>query len=642
LRVDLPDRRTGFFDNMTDRRITGTEWDVYEIVGDVAEDAVGLSLGLLMTGPGRAWIDAVSFAVVGDAAPVLIDAPRPLAGRELENMVAFVRLLGYVRYFHPSDGSAATEWEEFAIRGVRQVEDARDAGQLAAVLDELFRPIAPTLVVRAGSADEVGRAGANLPASEGSDLVMWRHTGVGTGQPGSIYRSERARTPIQSELAADSFPDPRQPFVAELGGGVSAAIPLVVFADAAGTLPAVTSGEAASEIPALTRTNFTADDRATRLAAVALAWNVFQHFYPYFDVTEVDWSAELAPALRAAAMDADEREFLTTLRALVAALEDGHGYVNHASALQTQFLPLLWDWIEDRAVITAVADGTVGIHPGDAVLRINDRPVAELLAEEESLTSSATPQWRLFRALGSLLADSVAGEVVLELANPRGERRTVTVPRGRRTAPVVEARPEPIAEVRPGIWYVDLDRVTTEQFRAAILSLKEAQGLIFDLRGYPRQVNAPEVLMHLIESPATSARWLVPIVTRPDGADVNFKRSEWNLLPRAPHLGAPRVFITDGRAISYAESVMGIVEHYRLAEIVGAATAGTNGNVNPFRLPGGYHISWTGMKVLKHDGSRHHGVGIQPTIPVSRTVAGVAAGRDELLERAIAAVQDSR
>jgi len=44
------------------------------------------------------------------------------------------------------------------------------------------------------------------------------------------------------------------------------------------------------------------------------------------------------------------------------------------------------------------------------------------------------------------------------------------------------------------------------------------------------------------------------------------------------------------------------------------------------------------MKVLKHDGSRHHGVGIPPTIPVSRTIKGVTEGRDELLERAIEAV----
>jgi C-terminal processing protease CtpA/Prc len=84
---------------------------------------------------------------------------------------------------------------------------------------------------------------------------------------------------------------------------------------------------------------------------------------------------------------------------------------------------------------------------------------------------------------------------------------------------------------------------------------------------------------------------------------------------------------------------MGLVEHHRLAPIVGEPTAGTNGNVNPFVLPGRYGVSWTGMKVLKQDGSRHHGVGIQPTVPCSRTIAGVAAGRDEQLERALAIVR---
>ncbi len=44
------------------------------------------------------------------------------------------------------------------------------------------------------------------------------------------------------------------------------------------------------------------------------------------------------------------------------------------------------------------------------------------------------------------------------------------------------------------------------------------------------------------------------------------------------------------------------------------------------------------MKVLKHDGSQHHGVGILPTIPFERTLEGVRQGRDELLERAVQAV----
>jgi C-terminal processing protease CtpA/Prc len=100
-------------------------------------------------------------------------------------------------------------------------------------------------------------------------------------------------------------------------------------------------------------------------------------------------------------------------------------------------------------------------------------------------------------------------------------------------------------------------------------------------------------------------------------------------------LTAKKVFLTNGRAISYSETIMAIVEGYRLGEIVGGPTAGTNGNTNPFTVPGGFQINWTGMKVLKHDGSRHHGVGIVPTVPASRTRAGVADGRDEVLERAL-------
>lgn len=62
---------------------------------------------------------------------------------------------------------------------------------------------------------------------------------------------------------------------------------------------------------------------------------------------------------------------------------------------------------------------------------------------------------------------------------------------------------------------------------------------------------------------------------------------------------------------------------------------GTNGNINPFMIPGGYQVIFTGMKVLKHDGSVHHGVGILPTVPAHRTISGVTAGKDELLEKAL-------
>jgi C-terminal processing protease CtpA/Prc len=121
----------------------------------------------------------------------------------------------------------------------------------------------------------------------------------------------------------------------------------------------------------------------------------------------------------------------------------------------------------------------------------------------------------------------------------------------------------------------------------------------------------------------------------PNFRDVGYIDGAWTIQPSSPRLRARIVFLSGGGAISYAESTLGVVEAYRLGDIVGEASAGTNGNVNAFTLPGGYFVGWTGMLVQKRDGTPHHGVGILPTVPVSPTVAGIRAGRDEVLERAI-------
>jgi C-terminal processing protease CtpA/Prc len=200
-------------------------------------------------------------------------------------------------------------------------------------------------------------------------------------------------------------------------------------------------------------------------------------------------------------------------------------------------------------------------------------------------------------------------------------------------------RLDKVTEVQPGIVYADLTRLTDAELEAALPRLSAAKGLVFDMRGYPGGFNAITFFSHLSDQQLTSAQWHIPQINRPDRQQMAFTRGgEWTITPRLPLLPSKRAFITDGRAISYAESCMGIIEHYRLGEIVGAPTAGTNGNVSQFQVPGGFSIVFTGMKVLKHDGSQHHGIGIRPTIPAAPTRAGIAAGRDEVLERAVRAV----
>ncbi|NIV29111.1 MAG: hypothetical protein GWN58_06255, partial [Anaerolineae bacterium] len=52
--------------------------------------------------------------------------------------------------------------------------------------------------------------------------------------------------------------------------------------------------------------------------------NVFQHFYPYFDVVDTDWYEVLEEALVGALEAGDEKAHQDVLRRLLAQLYDGH------------------------------------------------------------------------------------------------------------------------------------------------------------------------------------------------------------------------------------------------------------------------------------------------------------------------------
>jgi hypothetical protein len=68
MRIDLiaekGQHKIGFFDNMANRPIREKEWDYYEIVGDIAEDAQSINVGMFLRGDGQAWLDDVSLEIV--------------------------------------------------------------------------------------------------------------------------------------------------------------------------------------------------------------------------------------------------------------------------------------------------------------------------------------------------------------------------------------------------------------------------------------------------------------------------------------------------------------------------------------------------------------------------------------------------
>ena len=636
-RVDCAGGKMGFFDNCDDRPVTANKWSRVEIVADVAEDAEHLAFGFMVLGVAASGrLDDVKLEVVGDSAPV--QSARTLSARGLENVGAFARLLGYVRFFHPSDQVAAlgsAEWDQFTTAGIREVESAADALELAARLTALFQPLAPTVAIAAGA------TATPVPLPKGSHVRAWQHEGYGSPDSREIglYRSGRTRREV-ARLAEDpGICDPGEPWNRDLGGGVACSVPLTVYNDGEITLPKVEAAKTAA--PTLTGIGaLSARDRAVRLAAVVTAWNVPQHFFPYFDVVKTDWPAVLRASLRAAATDADEEAFFRTLQRLGAALKDGHVSVSGPGA-QGIFVPRVrLAWAEEKL---CVAQSEIPeLAPGDALLSIDGAAIDKAVEECLQTVSVPSPQGARLASAQRVLGGkrgSLAKMEIEPFARP-DKRREVSVTRDTFFYQAPRPKRERERELAPGIFYLDLDQWTAAEFAAAWARLEKARGIVFEFRNYPNKIDVQDFFGHFATTVLHSPQWHIPSVLRPDREQFAFLPStSWTLLPRTPLIGCPKAFLIDASCISYAESCLGIVEHYKLGELVGGPTIGTNGNINKVRTPGGYTMVFTGMKVLKNDGTQHHGIGIRPTVPVEPTRKGLAERRDEVVERALEIVR---
>ena len=561
-------------------------------------------------------------------------------GETMENLRAFARLYGYVRFFHPSDEAAALDWNAFAVHGAGRVRDAADAGALRGALRELFAPVAPYVQVEEG---EIPPPDPVPP--DGARPVAWQHYGVFLSDKSNIYRSVRVGREAGVEPLFERLPEPGEATVADLGRGLSCRVPLVLGATDDGTLPRMDPKVVADLTARLAAIDLDPADLNVRLGTVIAAWNVLQHFYPYFDVVDVDWEQALTDAL-AGAMAGPEG-FPDVLRRMVAKLRDGHGVVfvmdgerrsDRAPGEKEGKAPVRLAWIEDRVVVTAV-EGTDLFEPGDVVLTIDGVPAAKELARIEGLISGS-PQLVRYRALNWLGAGPADSPVAFGIERG-GETLEVPAERSYRRFNLFFTAIDPYGHpgfeaLGDGLCYVNLGRIDPETWDAHLDELVAAKGVILDWRfmgaGKPTLF---EILPHLTDTELRSARWKVPQVIYPDRREMGFAEEGWDLPPEAPRLGGRVAILVEPSVVSAGETVMGIVEHYDLAERAGEPTAGCNGNVNYIPLPGNVRIMFTGMKVLKHDGSQHHLIGIRPTIPVARTIAGVREGRDEVRDRVI-------
>ncbi len=419
-------------------------------------------------------------------------------------------------------------------------------------------------------------------------------------------------------------------------------VPLILQADSLHTYPksnSVDFSHLKEELAKVSPDELTADNLYCRLSNVIVLWNKIQHFYPEFESLKIDWDVALRNAIYRCFSDMDIFQHRRTLTNMLSGLKDSHMTIYYTSLMPKEYFPpVSWEWVEGKLVIVNVIDTTLNLDPGDVVIKVGDLKASLFWQTAKQNTLGATDSRKNYKTIYESLSgkENTTLEFVVEDGNKKQKsiklKRTVSLAEFEK----LESKRylESFVEIRSGIFYIDINRLTWSDLKEKMNELEKASTIIIDVRRYPKWQTI-NLLGHFIEQPVHRLQYGLPVIMYPDREKMKIQYDTASIIyPVTPYLKAKKVFLTGGGAISYAEDVMAIVDYYNIGLIIGEATAGTTGGTNSCYLLGGLQTPWTGISILKQDGKTKYNAksGVIPGVLVSKTIKNIRSGKDDYLE----------
>lgn len=596
------------FDNMESVGLTGTrDWREYRVTLPLDRYARSVSFGALLVGAGRVWLDDVQLRVDGQplsqAPPASPLGPTPstrggVSGvselqptpLQVENLALLGKVWGFVKYHHPKVTGGGTNLDDALFEVLPSVLAAQTPEDGAAAIDAWVASLGEPAPCDPCAAPPAGPA---LPAP----LGWWPSGPLGD----RLRRIHAARTAAPEQAYVSLAPEVGNPEFGAEDGYPGQGVP----------------------------------DAGYRLLAVFRYWNVIQWWSPYRDLVAGDWDATLAEYVPLALAPATREDYRRMMLTLIARTGDSHANLWSGLGVREprgdSAVPARLRFVEGQLAVSS-ADPSTGLSPGDVITAIDGTPVAELVPRWRPLYAGSN-EAAILRDLARQATRGPAGPVALEVATA-DTTTTVTVDRGPiERGPWYHDHPGPPARrLSDSIAYLTLSSVEDGGGEGYVRAAQGAELLVVDLRVYPSAFMVFELGEHLVSEPT-------PFVTFTQVDLANPGAMVWgevmSLTPRAPRFEGRVVILVDEVTQSQAEYTAMALRVAPGALVVGSTTAGADGNVADIPLPGGERTLLSGLGVFTPDRRPTQQVGIAPDLVVTPTLAGMRAGRDEVLEAAV-------
>lgn len=616
---------TQAFDNMQDRGIKGTtNWQEYiiELPYD-GSTAINIHAGALLVGSGKIWVDNMKLFIDGqpivkatekELAAALADTAF-LAGSKIDtvvlskqqvvNLTALGQVWGYIKYYHPAVIKGGFNMDAQLFRIMPAVLKAKNNVELSNALEQWFDKF--------GAINKC--AGCKLYV--GNDIKLLPAYGMlFAGAVFSKSLTDKLQGVLYKENVASSY------YIA--------------------MEPGVGNPHFANE---LAYRNMKYPDAGYRLLSLYRYWNMIQYFFPYKHLIGEEWNNVLADCIPKFVGAKNATEYTLNALALIARVHDTHANIWGDNATLNNYkgkngVPFKAKFIEDKLVVTDYYNDTLNVKqkvkPGDVIESINGEAVTGLIKKFLPYTPASNYSTQLRDLPLAYLLRSDAAELKLSIVRD-GKTEKVTVP----ALPLnkinyrLDYDPNPKASgfylIDNNIGYLYPGKYLNKDLPAIKQLFNNTKGIIIDMRCYPSEFMPYTFGPYIKTNMAAFVKFSNGSITHPG---LFTYTTPLTIPPGNEMYKGKVVIIVNAQSQSQAEYTTMSFQSSPNVTVIGSTTAGADGNVSSISLPGGISTMISGIGIYYPDGTETQRKGVKIDVVAKPTIAGIKAGKDELLEKA--------
>jgi C-terminal processing protease CtpA/Prc len=600
------------FNNMSSQKIRGTaDWTKYSITLRYHENADYIFVGGILSGKGKAWYDKFTVKIDGkeiqklsevERVPTKIELDNEFdesstisltnpSSSQIENLYLLGKVWGFVKYHHPEVAKGTINWDYELFRILKKLDAPDFKGELVQWIGKLgeFKSnqneVLPTDNVKLMPTTNWIKDKSLCSENLSSILIKLNTTQIDKNHFVDLYRGVNNPN-FENETA---YPKMKW------------------------------------------------DDKGYRLLSLFRYWNIIEYYFPNKHLTDKNWDAVLKEFIPKIIEGNDELSYKLTLVELIGNIQDTHANVWGRDDALLQFfgektVPVEIKYIEKQFVVVKLHEEfnpSQKLKVGDVILKVNGVDVKDYVAKNKKYFPASNEPTQ-FRDISKklLLTNNEKLSVTYKSDNEiiTAEFETIDDKYWPDTTPASK-------ELTNEIGYIYPASLKKGEINDIMKSFENKKGIVLDFRCYPSDFILFSLGKLLMPESKDFVKFSNSSVDHPGlfeytkPTDVGNRNSDY-------YKGKVVILINEKTQSSAEYHVMAL----RLAPkatVLGSTTAGADGNVSRFFLPGSVMTMISGIGVYYPDGTETQRIGIVPDIKMEPTIEGIKAGKDELLEKAM-------